>query len=102
MEENLEDVGKDNLEEEENKPRKCVDYYQLCLNHFNTKRVNELLPEDRQLLDKENKLHILHTDVHHHHWLNMFFKAIKALGSAIDKEMEWSDGIHISNSNEQC
>ena len=38
LEENLEDVGNDKLEEEENEPTKGVDYYSQCLVYNEPKR----------------------------------------------------------------
>ena len=61
--------------------------------------INDLLPDDRYLLDESNIPRFFHCRRRHHIWLGKFFQAIKAAGAVEDKNKEWSDRI-IDNQHE--
>ena len=89
FDENEEYVERD----KEDEPIDGVDYYQLCLDHFNPDRINELLVDDRYLLHWLHKPHSLQSCKGIHIWLRRFFKAVKAAGAKEDETKEWSDGM---------
>ena len=79
--------------DKEDEPIDGVDYYQLRLDHFNPDRINELLVDDRYLLNNIHKPHSLQSCKGSHIWLRRFFKAVKAAGAKEDETKEWSDGM---------
>ena len=89
LEENQEDGEQDIVEDDI--VLDDVDYYKICLDHFNPERLNELLEKDRHLLHEHNRPRLLHTCRRHHIWFHSFCDALKVAAAKEDETKEWAD-----------